>query len=227
MSQTLLSAVLLLFLASIGTAADAQTFINGAGATFPYPVYSKWFDEYNKLHPDVQINYQSIGSGGGIRQVGELTVDFGATDSPMTDEQLEKAKTKLLHFPTVLGAVVPTYNIPGLTGELRFTGEILSGILLGEIKRWNDPGIAKVNPGIKLPTENIVVAHRSDGSGTTYVWTDYLSKLLQTHVHYQLIFLLAFHALLCISQVSQSYSLLSANQISLHLNNRESNHLLQ
>ncbi len=180
MSKTLLSAVLLLFLAAIGTAADAQTFINGAGATFPYPVYSKWFDEYNKLHPDVQINYQSIGSGGGIRQVSELTVDFGATDGPMTDEQLEKAKTKLLHFPTVLGAVVPTYNIPGLTGELRFTGEILSGILLGEIKRWNDPGIAKVNPGIKLPTENIVVAHRSDGSGTTYVWTDYLSKVSKT-----------------------------------------------
>ena len=160
--------------------AYAQVFINGAGATFPYPVYSKWFDEYHKAHPEIQINYQSIGSGGGIRQVSELTVDFGATDGPMTDEQLEKAKTKLLHFPTVLGAVVPTYNIPGLTGELRFTGEILSGIFLGEIKRWDDSRIAKANPGIKLPSENIVVIHRSDGSGTTYVWTDYLAKVSRT-----------------------------------------------
>lgn len=160
-----------------GALANAQTLINGAGATFPYPVYSKWFDEYHKLRPDIQINYQSIGSGGGIRQVSELTVDFGATDGPMTDEQLKKAKTKLLHFPTVLGAVVPTYNIPRLSGELRFTAEILSGIFVGAIKRWDDPRITKANPGVKLPAENIVVVHRSDGSGTTYVWTDYLSKV--------------------------------------------------
>lgn len=151
--------------------------INGAGATFPYPIYSKWFDAYHKLHPDIQINYQSIGSGGGIRQVLSGTVDFGATDGPMTDEQLGQAKTPILHFPTVLGAVVPTYNIPGVSQELKFTSEALAGIFLGKITKWNDPAISGANPGAKLPGDDIVVVHRSDGSGTTYVWVDYLSKV--------------------------------------------------
>ncbi|MDR3674911.1 MAG: phosphate ABC transporter substrate-binding protein PstS [Acidobacteriota bacterium] len=151
--------------------------INGAGATFPYPIYSKWFDEYHKLHPDMQFNYQSIGSGGGIRQVIAGTVDFGATDGPMTDEQLGQAKTKILHFPTVLGAVVPTYNIPGVNQELNFTPEALAGIFLGKITKWNDPAIANLNKGINLPDTDIIVVHRSDGSGTTYIWVDYLSKV--------------------------------------------------
>ncbi len=151
--------------------------INAAGATFPYPIYSKWFDEYHKLHPNVQINYQSIGSGGGIRQLLDKTVDFGASDGPMTDEQLQQAGFKVLHFPTVLGADVPSYNIPGVTVELKFTPEALAGIFLGKVTKWNDPAIAGPNPGIKLPAEDIVVVHRSDGSGTTYIWTDYLSKV--------------------------------------------------
>ena len=151
--------------------------INAAGATFPYPIYSKWFDEYHKLHPNVQINYQSIGSGGGIRQLLDKTVDFGASDGPMTDDQLKQASVKILHFPTVLGADVPSYNIPGLTAELKFTPEALAGIFLGKVTKWNDPAIAGANPGVKLPAEDIVVVHRSDGSGTTYIWTDYLSKV--------------------------------------------------
>ena len=151
--------------------------INAAGATFPYPIYSKWFDEYHKLHPNIQINYQSIGSGGGIRQLLDKTVDFGASDGPMTDEQLQQAGFKVLHFPTVLGADVPSYNIPGVTAELRFTPEALAGIFLGKVTKWNDPAIAGPNPGVKLPAEDIVVVHRSDGSGTTYIWTDYLSKV--------------------------------------------------
>jgi len=151
--------------------------INAAGATFPYPIYSKWFDEYHKLHPKVQINYQSIGSGGGIRQVLDKTVDFGASDGPMTDEQLQQAGFKILHFPTVLGAAVPSYNIPGLTAELKFTPEALAGIYIGKVTKWNDPAIAGPNPGVKLPADDIVVIHRSDGSGTTYIWTDYLSKV--------------------------------------------------
>lgn len=151
--------------------------INAAGATFPYPIYSKWFDEYHKLHPNVQINYQSIGSGGGIRQLLDKTVDFGASDGPMTDEQLQQAGFKILHFPTVLGAAVPSYNIPGVTGELKFTPEALAGIFLGKVTKWNDPAIAGSNPGVKLPADDIVVIHRSDGSGTTYIWTDYLSKV--------------------------------------------------
>ncbi|HJQ85234.1 MAG TPA: phosphate ABC transporter substrate-binding protein PstS [Candidatus Binatia bacterium] len=154
----------------------AALLINGAGATFPYPIYSKWFDEFHKLHPDVQINYQSIGSGGGIRQVLEGTVDFGATDGPMTDEQLATAKTPILHLPTVLGAVVPTYNLAGVQ-KLRFTPEALAGIFLGKITAWNDPAIAKENPGVALPTAPIVPIHRSDGSGTTYIFTDYLAKV--------------------------------------------------
>jgi len=155
----------------------AQTTLNGAGATFPYPMYSKWFSEYHKLHPDIQINYQSIGSGGGIRQVINGTVDFGASDGPMTDDMLKEAKTKILHMPTVLGADVPAYNIPGVSAELKFTPEALAGIFLGKITKWNDKAITGANPGVNLPDKDIIVVHRSDGSGTTYIWTDYLSKI--------------------------------------------------
>jgi phosphate transport system substrate-binding protein len=151
--------------------------LNGAGATFPYPMYSKWFSEYNKLHPDVQINYQSIGSGGGIRQVLAGTVEFGASDGPMTDEQLSQAKVKILHIPTVLGADVPAYNVPGVSGEIKFTPEVLVNIFLGKITAWNDSAIAKANPGVNFPNQPIIVVHRSDGSGTTYIFTDYLSKV--------------------------------------------------
>jgi phosphate transport system substrate-binding protein len=154
-----------------------QTQLNGAGATFPYPMYSKWFSEYHRLHPDVEINYQSIGSGGGIRQVLNGTVDFGASDGPMTDEQLKEAKTKIVHIPTVLGADVPAYNVPGISGEIKFTPEALAGIFLGKIQNWNDPALTKVNPGVNFPNQQIVVVHRSDGSGTTYIFTDYLSKI--------------------------------------------------
>lgn len=162
---------------ALAVPAWGQTTLNGAGATFPYPMYSKWFSDYHKLHPDVEINYQSIGSGGGIRQVLAQTVDFGASDGPMTDEQLSQAKTKILHIPTVLGAVVPAYNVPGVSGELKFTSEALAGIFLGKITTWNDPAIAKANPGVNLPNQSIIVVHRSDGSGTTYIFTDYLSKV--------------------------------------------------
>jgi phosphate transport system substrate-binding protein len=158
-------------------AAAAQTNLNAAGATFPYPIYSKWFNEYHKQHPDIQINYQSIGSGGGIRQVLAGTVDFGASDGPMTDEQLAQAKVKILHFPTVLGSDVPAYNVPGVKSELKFTPDVLADIFLGKITSWNDPRIAKTNPGVSLPGQAIIVVHRSDGSGTTYIWTDYLSKV--------------------------------------------------
>ncbi len=151
--------------------------INGAGATFPYPIYSKWFSEYNKLHPEVEINYQSIGSGGGIRQLTNQTVFFGATDGPMTNEQQQAAPGKILHFPSVLGGDVPVYNIPGVDTELKFTGPVLADIFLGKITKWNDPAIAKLNPGVKLPGTDITVCHRSDGSGTTYIWVDYLSKV--------------------------------------------------
>ena len=153
------------------------TTLNGAGATFPYPMYSKWFSEYNKLHSDVQINYQSIGSGGGIRQVLNGTVDFGASDGPMTDEQLKQAKTKVLHIPTVMGAVVPAYNVPGVTGEIKFTPEALAGIFLGKVTKWNDAAITGPNPGMKFPDQPIIVIYRSDGSGTTFIFTDYLSKV--------------------------------------------------
>jgi phosphate transport system substrate-binding protein len=154
-----------------------QTTLNGAGATFPYPMYSKWFSEYNKLHSDVQINYQSIGSGGGIRQVLNGTVDFGASDGPMSDEQLAQAKTKILHIPTVLGAVVPAYNVPGISGEIKFTPEALAGIFLGKVQKWNDAAITQANPGINFPDKPIIVIYRSDGSGTTFIFTDYLSKI--------------------------------------------------
>jgi phosphate transport system substrate-binding protein len=155
----------------------AQTTLNGAGATFPYPIYSKWFSEYNKLHPDVQINYQSIGSGGGINQLKAGTVDFGASDMPLKDEQVKQIPVPFVQLPTVLGSVVPSYNVKGVTGELKFTPEALAGIFLGKISKWNDPAIAKANPDVKLPDTGIVVIHRSDGSGTTFVWTDYLSKV--------------------------------------------------
>ena len=155
----------------------AQTTLNGAGATFPYPMYSKWFNEYHKLHSDIEINYQSIGSGGGIRQVLAGTVDFGASDGPMSDEQLSQSKTKILHVPTVLGAVVPAYNVPGVTGDVKFTPEIIAGIFLGKVTNWNDKAIAAANPGVKFPDQPIIVVHRSDGSGTTYIFTDYLSKV--------------------------------------------------
>jgi phosphate transport system substrate-binding protein len=168
---------LLLLCAFIARPMVGQTTLNGAGATFPYPMYSKWFSEYHKLHPDIQMNYQSIGSGGGIRQVIAGTVDFGATDGPMTDDQLKEAKGKILHLPTVLGADVPAYNIPGVTAELNFTPEALAGIFLGRISKWNDKAIANANPGVSLPDKDIIVVHRSDGSGTTYIWTDYLSKV--------------------------------------------------
>ena len=151
--------------------------INGAGATFPYPIYSKWFSEYNAVHPNIRVNYQSIGSGGGIQQVINQTVFFGATDGPMTDEQLKAAPGPILHFPTVLGAVVPVYNIPGVTAELKFTGPMLADIYLGKVKKWNDPAIAKLNPGVALPATDVTVVHRSDGSGTTYIFVDYLSKV--------------------------------------------------
>jgi phosphate transport system substrate-binding protein len=161
--------------------AGAQVAITGAGATFPAPIYQKWFSAYQSVDGNVQINYQPIGSGGGIKNVTEGVVDFGASDGPMTDAQLKAFKEKrgfgVLHFPTVLGAAVPTYNVPGLSKELNFTPEALAGIFLGTIKTWNDPAIAKANPGVNLPATKIVVAHRSDGSGTTYCWTDYLSKV--------------------------------------------------
>src|SRR5213592_1800677 len=161
--------------------ADSPLSINGAGATFPNPIYSKWFDEYHKKFSTIQINYQSQGSGAGIKQVTEGTVDFGSSDGPMNEEQLKPYQDKhgsgILHFPTVLGAVVPTYNIPGVSAELNFTPEALAGIFLGKITKWNDPAIADVNRGVTLPAEDIVVVHRADGSGTTYCWTDYLSKV--------------------------------------------------
>jgi phosphate transport system substrate-binding protein len=172
-----LAALLLVLAGPAGAQSSGTISLNAAGATFPYPMYSKWFDQYHKLHPNIQINYQSIGSGGGIRQVLAHTVDFGASDGPMSDDQLAKAGFRILHFPTVLGADVPTYNIPGVTAELKFTPEALAGVFLGTITKWNDPAIAKVNPDVALPGDDIVVVHRSDGSGTTYIWTDYLSKV--------------------------------------------------
>jgi phosphate transport system substrate-binding protein len=157
---------------------SAQTVkITGAGATFPYPIYSKWFSEYNKLHPNVEINYQSIGSGGGIRQVTNRTVFFGATDGPMTQEQLDAAPGKILHFPTVLGADVPVYNISGVDTQLKFSGPLLADIFLGKVTKWNDPAIAKLNQGLNLPSTDITVVHRSEASGTTYIWVDYLAKV--------------------------------------------------
>jgi len=165
------------FASILGATAAAQNVqINGAGATFPYPIYSKWFDEYHKLHPNVAINYQSIGSGGGIRQITNQTVFFGATDGPMTNEQLQAAPGKILHFPTVLGADVPIYNVPNAK-DLKFSGPLLADIFLGKVTKWNDPAIAKLNPGVTLPGTTITVVHRAEGSGTTYIWVDFLSKV--------------------------------------------------
>jgi len=172
---------MMILLLAFANQSSAQTTINGAGSTFAYPMYSKWFDEYHNVHPDLQFNYQSIGSGGGIRQIIAGTVDFGGTDGPMTQKQMDDFKAKqncnILHFPSALGADVPTYNIPGVSQELNFTPDALAGIFLGKITKWNDPEIANANPGIQLPANDIVVVHRSDGSGTTYVWVDYLSKV--------------------------------------------------
>lgn len=164
-----------LLLATVASAQNVQ--INGAGATFPYPIYSKWFSEYNKLHPNVLINYQSIGSGGGIRQLSAGTVFFGATDGPMTNDQILAAGFRILHVPTVLGGVVPVYNIPGVSAELRFPAAVLADIFLGKITKWNDPAIRNVNPGITLPDDDITVVHRSDGSGTSYIFCDFLAKV--------------------------------------------------
>jgi len=176
-----LSGVLVLGLALAGVLlAQGGLLINGAGATFPYPIYSKWFDQFHKAN-GTQINYQSVGSGAGIKQVTEGTVDFGATDGPMNDDQIKAYRAKngtgILHFPTVLGADVPTYNVPGVSESLNFTPEALAGIFLGRVSKWNDPAIANANKGVNLPGNDIVVIHRSDGSGTTYIWTDYLSKI--------------------------------------------------
>lgn len=170
----------LIGLAMVVLGATAQTLINGGGATFPYPMYSKWFNEY-KTKTGVQINYQSKGSGFGVQQVTAGTVDFGASDMPMTEMQLkdfqDKQKMGVLHFPTVLGADVPAYNLPGITAPLNFTGDALAGIFLGKITKWNDPELAKANPGVMLPNKDVVVVHRAEGSGTTFIWVDYLSKV--------------------------------------------------
>jgi len=176
-----IAATLVVLLALGGVLLAQNLLINGAGASFPYPIYSKWFSEYNKKNPTIQINYQSVGSGAGIKQATEGTVDFGASDGPMNDEQLKAYSDKhgsgILHFPTVLGAAVPTYNVPGVDATLNFTPEALAGIYLGKVTKWNDPAIAGANKGVKLPANDIVVVHRSDGSGTSYIWTDYLSKV--------------------------------------------------
>src|SRR6266403_3592966 len=166
---------LILLGGTIGTASGQMT-INGAGATFPYPIYSKWFDEYAKVDPSVRFNYQSIGSGGGQKQILAQTVDFGASDGPMSDDNLAKAPGKILHIPTVAGADVVAYNLPG-NPALKFDADTIAGMYLGQIKKWSDPKITALNPGVKLPDQEIVVVHRSDGSGTTYIWTDYLSKI--------------------------------------------------
>jgi phosphate transport system substrate-binding protein len=165
-------------IALLATALSAQTLqINGAGATFPYPIYSKWFDQYHKVHPNAEINYQSIGSGGGIRQLSAGTVFFGASDGPMTNEQIAAAGFRIVHLPTVLGGVVPVYNVPEISAELKFTGPVLADIFLGKITKWNDAAIRATNPGVNLPNADITVVHRSDGSGTSYIWCDYLSKV--------------------------------------------------
>jgi len=170
-------AAVMLAASAAATFAAQNSQINGAGATFPAPIYTKWFAEYNKMHPEVRINYQPLGSGAGIRQITERTVFFGASDGPMTAEQLQAAPAKILHLPTVLGAVVPIYNISGVSQELKFSGPVLANIYLGKVTKWNDEAITKLNPGVNLPATDIVVAHRSDGSGTTYIWVDYLSKV--------------------------------------------------
>lgn len=182
MKRSRLLLLALMTLAAIATVkyADADLLINGAGATFPYPIYSKWFDVYAKENPGVHFNYQSIGSGGGIRMLSNRTVDVGASDAPLTDEQLKAAPDKILHFPSVMGAVVVAYNLPGFTGTMKLTGPIVADIFQGNITKWNDPKIAAVNPGVAIPATDIVTCHRSDGSGTTYIFTDYLSKVSES-----------------------------------------------
>lgn len=176
MKRIILCALVLGGLAAGRGAASGQMLINGAGATFPYPIYSKWFDEYTRVDPSVRFNYQSIGSGGGQKQILEQTVDFGASDGPMSDENLAKAPRKLLHIPTVAGAVVVTYNLAEAP-KLKLDGSVLADIFLGKITKWNDPRLAALNPGLKLPDTDLIVVHRSDGSGTTYIFTDYLGKV--------------------------------------------------
>jgi phosphate transport system substrate-binding protein len=176
MERSALTAAVALAL-GVGVLAQKQQ-INGAGATFPDPIYQKWFSEYNKLHPDIQINYNAVGSGAGVRQITAKTVFFGASDGPMTQQQLTDAPGKVLHFPTVLGAVVPIYNIPGVTAELKFSGQVLADIFLGKVTKWNDPSIMKINAGVNLPGMTITVVHRADSSGTTYIWCDYLAKVV-------------------------------------------------
>jgi phosphate transport system substrate-binding protein len=173
---SLVVSILLILAIAVAAQPPGTILLNAAGATFPYPIYSKWFDVYHQKDPNVQINYQSIGSGGGIRQLLAGTVDFGASDGPMSDDQLKEAKFKILHFPTVLGAVIPIYNVAGVSGELNFTQKALAGIYLGTITKWNDPEIAKANSGVNLPAADIVVVHRADGSGTSYIFTDFLAK---------------------------------------------------
>jgi phosphate transport system substrate-binding protein len=174
----LFSAVLMgAFAATAGVTIAQAQHLTGAGATFPNPIYSRWFSEYSASHPGVQINYQSVGSGAGIRQVSSKTVDFGASDGPMTDQQLAESKIKLFHIPTVLGAVVPVYNVPGVNTELKFAPDVIADIYLGKITKWNDSRIAKDNPGVNLPDHQLLPVYRSDGSGTTYIFTDYLSKV--------------------------------------------------
>ena len=170
------AAAVVLSLASAGLA-QAQLQLNGAGATFPYPMYSKWFSAYTQVDPTARFNYQSIGSGGGIKQITDQTVDFGATDGPMSDEQLRAAPGHILHVPTVMGAVVLTYNVEGLASGLKVTPEIVADIFAGRIVKWNDAALVAANPGVALPPRDIVVVHRSDGSGTSYIFTDYLSKI--------------------------------------------------
>ena len=173
----MLKNLLMFLLLSMSLGLSAAQKINGAGATFPYPIYSKWFSEYQKTHTDVEFNYQSIGSGGGIKQVLAQTVDFGATDTPMTDEEMKSAKTPIHHIPTVLGAVTVAYNVKGIPASLKLDGETLSNIFLGKINKWNDSAIAKLNPSIKFPATDILIVRRSDGSGTTAVFTTFLSEV--------------------------------------------------
>lgn len=177
MKKTLLAACFFVLGLAAAVGADPTILLNAAGATFPYPIYSKWFNVYHTEHSNVQINYQSIGSGGGIQQLKAGTVDFGASDMPLNDQLLGQFNFKIIQFPTVLGAVVPTYHIPGVSAVLKFTPEALADIYLGKVTKWNDKEITSVNPGVNLPANDIVVMHRSDGSGTTFVWTDYLSKV--------------------------------------------------
>ena len=179
MKTKILSLVTMTAMAATVATAAAQH-LTGAGGTFPNPIYQRWFTEYSASHPGVQINYQSVGSGAGIRQISQGIVDFGASDGPMTDKQLADSKQKLLHIPTVLGGVVPAYNLPGINAELKFSGDVIADIYLGKITKWNDPRLAKDNPGVNLPSHSILPVYRSDGSGTNYIFTDYLSKMSPT-----------------------------------------------